>query len=196
MLATLWLILKGFKFIIGLFGGKLLSGLPFLLQHMATARDNDHEFRMAQLEADTRKDEAVRRIEELRAQVEAMQATADLKHQESLDRVEEKIVDSTVTGQALPFVEPKGWFQTFVDGVVALTNAYNAWMRPYSFTLTINLCAALVGLEFYVLFFAPDLLEKTGAIMALTVVEVFTDALPVMIGHLWGERSYAHRMEG
>jgi hypothetical protein len=184
----MWLSLASLVF------GKLASALPFLGQLWKENKDRDHEFRMAQLEAQTHRDEAVARVTELKAQVDALLATAEANHEAALDRAEQTVLDS-LKPQELPFKEPRTWLERFVDLMVALNTLYNGWLRPYTATVVVTIYVGLVVLQAYVIVVDSSKQAAVEAFTSLSTVQGVSAAFGLIVGALWGERSWAHRME-
>lgn len=214
-----FLIFKGIISVAGFLFGKLTAGLPFLLQYLSGKQKDNAEIERLRIQAELRKNEAVAEAEEYKAQAAVLretlesridlevqkrltlQAQAEADHQKSIDEGENKILDSTDSiNKPLPFADPKGLWEKLIDALVVATNAVNAWMRPYSFAVVINLWAGLCIIEIWGALRHPEWLQSlnnpTDGVLALGIFEVLTDLLVMMAGHLWDERSYRHRLEG
>lgn len=214
----IFFVLKGVWSALSFALGHLTSAVPFLMKLWGQRSDNSHELEMKRLDVELAKDKSVAQVTELAAQVTALQSTLEARvelatiaeraalekamaaHQAAGDRIEEKIIDTTSLRNLrkdLPYPKPKNWFQNLVNFLVVITDVVNAWMRPVSFAVILTTDVLLVWMEFDLLNGSTALsMERVQAFATLGAVEVLTDALPMILGVLWGERSHQHRAQG
>lgn len=177
--------------LIGLVAGKLLSALPFVGQLVDKHLDRKQEFQMAQLEAETRKSESVQRVIELQEQVKSLQASAGIIHEQALDKAEQTVLDA-LKPQPLPVAEPKTWWQALIDVPGIIVNFFITLLRPYIAYAVITLTLAIVGLEFWAIFFAAEHWSQVKEFVATEPVEVLLGSYGLIVGAIWGERGWRH----
>lgn len=214
----IWLVVKGVWSVLSFGFGHLISAVPVLLKLWQGKNDDTHELEMKKQDVILAQNEAVYRSKELAEQVETLRMTLEARvqlatheermklldlqaqalkgnvaHQAAGDRAEQTILDTTNVAnirKSLPYRNPKGWWQNFLNGAVALTFVVAAWMRPVSFTVILSTDIVLVYWEFQMVSGSGFDEAKITAFSTLGAVSVLTDALPMILGVLWGKRDH------
>lgn len=174
--------------------GKLIAGLPFLAKLWEGNQERKKDIRLAEIEAAARKDEAVWRLKELELQAETLKAT-ELAKVELADAESFRAAILAAKPLDMPVPRPKKWWQALLDAPVILVNVANAAMRPYTGGAVVTMFLAVVVLEAYASFFRADLAPQVAKFAALPQVAMLETAFGLLVGHLFGERNWQHRME-
>lgn len=174
---------------LGLIFGKLISGLPFLLQFLDKKNDRAHELAMSALEHKAHADESVARVKELEAQVEALKATAQIVHEQAGDKAFQTALDNA-RPMALAVENPRTWRDFFLDVPTVFINAWNAATRPYIAWAVATVYVGIAALQVYAILAKPDLIPQVTAVASLATIDTLGGAFGLVVGHVFGERGW------